>query len=160
MNSPLNKDEILKEFKKFMINVWKEWDRIDGDWRPRWDHKYEEEMGKIAKRCKGNGEIKVYNWCRIQMNYIFYEKWTTVQGRLFYAEDLTRNKRDWITQVNQYFKKEWYQWNAVTRPQIRRMERILSSEKGWDKEDSEEWEAECFATGKWIDPEGWIEKRG
>ena len=52
MNSPLNKDEILKEFKKFMFSLWNEWDKIDDDWRPRWRDEYEGELERIAKDAR------------------------------------------------------------------------------------------------------------
>ena len=160
MNSPLNKDEILKEFKKFMLSLWDEWDKIDNQWRPRWRDEYERELERIAKRCKGASEQKVYEWCRIQMDDIFYEKWHVVDGRLFYTMGLFRHKADWVKQVAWRFSADWYKWNAVTWPQVVRMEEKLSSVKGWNKEDSEEWVAECFARGAWIDPTEWAVKRG
>ena len=109
---------------------------------------------------QGNGEQNVYKWCRTQMDDIFYEKWHIVSGRLFYTSGLLRHKADWVKQVGWRFSEDWYKWNAVTSPQVARMEEKLSSVKGWNKEDSEEWAAECFARGAWVDPTVWAVNRG
>lgn len=143
----VKKSDIFLIFKRWLKSYWPE--RSDHDWDSPYLEKYgvafNASAAKLAVKCRGDSEIKTFNWCKKMGLQLLGLNW---RGGVFTEVD--ESVRDaYLRNIETTFNEDTYWKNAVL-PGIADRIKEKYIENGKDRREAEYWYNICIIEGRII----------